>query len=149
MRLYFLILFLIPLLSVSQRRCTGSAGCGACTSCNYCKYCNAGGTCGVCGGGSRKSSSSDRSSRSRSNYNYQPAYTAPTPQYIAKQPARNNSYELYIKVKLANLRTAPSINSSIIGTIPSGTLVSILRISGSWYQVKVFGYTGYMHKTVF
>ncbi len=43
-----------------------------------------------------------------------------------------------------NLRSAPSINSNIIGRIPDGTAITILATQGNWYKVNHLGATGYV-----
>ena len=43
-----------------------------------------------------------------------------------------------------NLRSAPSMTASIINSYYTGTKVTILEQSGSWYRVKVGSRTGYM-----
>lgn len=43
-----------------------------------------------------------------------------------------------------NLRSAPSVNASIIGRIPDNATVTILGEQGGWYRVNYMGATGYV-----
>ena len=44
-----------------------------------------------------------------------------------------------------NLRSAPSINSQILGTAPSGTLLTVLSQNGSWATVRYNAQTAYVN----
>ena len=43
-----------------------------------------------------------------------------------------------------NLRSAPNLNGTIIGTIPNGATVSVTGSSGNWYAVIYNGQNGYV-----
>ena len=46
--------------------------------------------------------------------------------------------------KIVNFRTGPSLNSSIIRTVPVGTQVTVLEHGTDWCKVDVDGETGYI-----
>ena len=46
--------------------------------------------------------------------------------------------------KIVNFRTGPSLNSSIIRTVPVGTQVTVLEHGTDWCKVDVEGETGYI-----
>ncbi|WP_302389873.1 SH3 domain-containing protein [Eggerthella sinensis] len=43
-----------------------------------------------------------------------------------------------------NVRTAPSMDGTIIGSFPAGTAVNVLSVEGDWYQVKYNDTTAYV-----
>ncbi|MBR2860423.1 MAG: SH3 domain-containing protein [Clostridia bacterium] len=43
-----------------------------------------------------------------------------------------------------NLRSAPTLTSSIIGRIPNKTVITILETQGAWYKVNFMGATGFV-----
>ncbi len=45
-----------------------------------------------------------------------------------------------------NVRSGPSITSSIIGSLPHGASVTIVGKSGEWYQINYNGMTGYIRQ---
>ncbi len=124
-----IIIFLLSnSLCVNGQRCTGSPNCRICTDCSRCKYCNSGGgSCGVCGGGK--------------NYNYEPSKNV----YIS----RTASHLRLIKVKNANVRNGPSKYSTILGTVPKFTKISILYSIGDWYCVQIGTLIAYIHNSLF
>lgn len=45
----------------------------------------------------------------------------------------------------ANLRSAPSTTSSIITTLPKGTIIYVISYSSGWYKISVNGTVGYVY----
>ena len=45
----------------------------------------------------------------------------------------------------ANLRLSPSTNSSLIGTVPKGTILYLIDYSSGWYQVKYNGQVAWIY----
>ena len=77
---------------------------------------------------------------------------APTPTPApAPTPAPNQSSvnagmfaQITNVTNAANLRTSPSTSSSIVGTIPKGTIVYLIDSSNGWYQVSYNGQIGWV-----
>ena len=55
-----------------------------------------------------------------------------------------NIYGDYVR-----MRTGPSLTSSIIGTYPRGTKMTVTGVSGAWYKVSYNGTVGYVHSDYF
>lgn len=53
-----------------------------------------------------------------------------------------------VTVNVANVRSEPSTQSTIAGTVYKDTSVNILSQSGEWYQIQVGYITGWMHQSV-
>ena len=43
-----------------------------------------------------------------------------------------------------NMRSGPSTNSNVVGSLPHGTVVNILGTSGQWYKISYNGKVGYV-----
>ena len=43
-----------------------------------------------------------------------------------------------------NVRSGPSTNTSVVGSLPHGTVVQITGKSGDWYKINFNGTTGYV-----
>jgi uncharacterized protein YgiM (DUF1202 family) len=141
--IFLCIFFSVYNIAAAQRRCTGSVNCGACTTCSGCKYCNeGGGSCGVCGGGS----SYTPPATSRYNSNSRPSYSKPSNSTYSPYSTSNRKT---IKVVQANVRTSPSINGQIAGTLKQGAVLTIVYSIGEWYVVTIQGRIYYIHKSVF
>lgn len=54
---------------------------------------------------------------------------------IHSQANENSLYTIKIKVKMANMRSKPSINSSIITQLKEGTILQALEKEGEWHLV--------------
>ncbi len=56
------------------------------------------------------------------------------------------SYQMPTKGKVTatalNIRTGPSTSYQSLGTLPNGTIVDIVDVSGSWYKVNTGSYSG-------
>lgn len=48
----------------------------------------------------------------------------------------------------ANFRLGPSTSSSLIGTIPKGTVLYLISYSSGWYQVNYNGKVGYIYESL-
>lgn len=53
-----------------------------------------------------------------------------------------------VTVDVANIRSEPSTQSSVAGTVYKNTSVNILSQSGEWYQIQVGSVTGWMNQSV-
>ena len=66
---------------------------------------------------------------------------APVPEVFA-----NGTIVQIINVSTAaNFRSAADVNSALIGTIPKGTILSVLDNSNGWYSVKYNGQIGWVY----
>lgn len=53
-----------------------------------------------------------------------------------------------VRVYAGNVRSLPSIKGKIVARVSQGQKVIILDRIGNWYQVKVDGHIGYVHKSL-
>ncbi|MBM7096834.1 SH3 domain-containing protein [Bacillus sp. H-16] len=68
--------------------------------------------------------------------------------FDSEQPTLANSHDVMTGEVTASslfVRSQPSTNSNVIGSLSRGTKVSLYERSGSWYKVKVNNQTGYIH----
>jgi hypothetical protein len=49
-----------------------------------------------------------------------------------------------VKVKLANVRRAPDVESPVVSVVPEGTSLEVLGREGDWFKVKLAQGTGYV-----
>jgi len=47
-----------------------------------------------------------------------------------------------------NVRSGPSADNSIVGTLPRGTRVEVLNNSGTWWEIRSGGLRGYVNSTL-
>ena len=47
-----------------------------------------------------------------------------------------------VTAKDLNVREGPGMNYQVLGSIPEGTVVNIIGVTGSWYKVNVQSYSG-------
>ncbi len=57
--------------------------------------------------------------------------------WAARVPSRGK-----VNCTALNVREGPGMNFTVLGTISNGDEVTILGVSGSWYQVNTGGYQG-------
>jgi cell wall-associated NlpC family hydrolase len=77
------------------------------------------------------------------NYNGTEGYTASM--YISGvETAKNFTASGALTGGDIRMRSAPSTSGSVLGTYPSGTIMSIIGINNGWYKVQYDGKTGYI-----
>lgn len=111
-------------------KCTGSSSCRACKNCKYCAHCNSGGSCGVCSSPSPASIAPKKTKTSTST---------------VKSHSVNTQY--LVSANTLNVRSTPSINSSILFTLKLNQKVTILKIiDKDWVKISYNNKEGYVYK---
>ena len=64
---------------------------------------------------------------------------------MVEEQKEENTYDVFITASNLRLRTEPSRSGEIIRTVPAGTIVEILNVTGDWYSVHINDETGYMY----